>query len=265
MGGGYYGDGLVFGFPSNLIYLFVKEIKIDSMKNIIIIPTYNEKNNIVLLTFNIFALMPDVSVVVVDDNSPDGTSQAVVEMQTRYPRLSLILREKKEGLGKAYIHAFKNILAQGSVNIIITMDADLSHDPKYLSEMIGKTNEFDVVIGSRYVRGGGTEGWELWRKILSRWANFYCKLITRMPIHDFTAGFQVIKADSLRKIDFSKIDMSGYAFLMELKYLLWKSGAKFTEVPIVFKNRIGGESKISNHIIKEGILAPWKMILKKRT
>lgn len=233
------------------------------MKDVIIVPTYNEKDNIIRLIFNIFSLMPDISVVVVDDNSPDSTGQAVVEMQTLYPRLSLISREKKEGLGKAYIHAFKNVLSQEDIGIIITMDADLSHDPKYLPEMLEKISKFDVVVGSRYVRSGSTEGWELWRKILSRWGNLYCKAITKMPIYDFTAGFQVIKADSLRKIDFSKMDMSGYAFLMELKYLLWKSGAKFTEVPIIFKNRIGGESKISNHIISEGILAPWKMILKK--
>lgn len=235
------------------------------MKNVIIIPTYNEKNNIVRLVFTIFNLMPDISIVVVDDDSPDGTGHVVAEMQARYPRLSLISREKKEGLGRAYTHAFKNILTQGDADIIITMDADLSHDPKYLPEMLKKIGEFDMVIGSRYVRGGGTEGWELWRKILSRWGNLYCKVITGMPIYDFTAGFQVIKADFLRKIDFSKIDMSGYAFLMELKYLLWKFGAKFAEVPIIFKNRVGGESKISNHIIKEGILAPWKMIFKKQT
>jgi len=139
------------------------------------------------------------------------------------------------------------------------MDADFSHDPKYLVEMFKKSKEYSVVVGSRYVLGGKTVGWELWRRILSFCGNFYCRTITGMPVKDCTGGFNIIHTDLLRKIDFSKMDMSGYAFIMEIKYLLYRAGGTFFEVPITFVNRVGGESKISSHIISEGIIAPWKI------
>ena len=129
--------------------------------------------------------------------------------------------------------------------------------------MLKKSEMFSVVIGSRYVSGGGTVGWEPWRRILSLGGNFYCRNITGLPVMDCTGGFNVIRADLLRKLDFSKMDMSGYAFIMELKYLLHKAGGKFFEVPITFVNRTGGESKISSHIISEGIVAPWKIRFQK--
>ena len=142
------------------------------------------------------------------------------------------------------------------------MDADFSHDPKYLEQMIKVSRVSNVVIGSRYVKEGKTEGWEFWRVMLSFFGNRYCKFVTGMPVYDCTAGFNVIDTRILKKLDFSSFDLSGYAFIMELKYLLWKAGATFKEIPITFKNRTGGESKISGHIISEGLLAPWKMILK---
>lgn len=233
------------------------------MNNIIIIPTYNEKENILSLVPMIFEVVPDVSVVIADDNSPDGTSDAVRDLQRRYPRLSLISREVKNGLGRAYTNAFSIVLKDNTVKNIVMMDADLSHDPKYLKEMLSKSEEYSVVIGSRYILGGQTVGWELWRRVLSFLGNLYCRTITGMPIKDCTGGFNVIRAELLRKIQFEKMDMSGYAFIMQIKYLLYKAGGTFFEVPITFKNRARGETKISGHIISEGIIAPWKIKLTK--
>ncbi len=232
-------------------------------KTAIIVPTYNEKENIARLLSEIFILVPDTSVFVVDDNSPDGTAAVVDDLLTKLPNLRLIKRQKKEGLGKAYLYAFDQILKNYDFETIITMDADFSHRPAYLPKMIELRRDFDLVIGSRYVKGGRTIGWELWRKALSYGGNLYCRLILRTPIHDNTSGFLAIKATMLRQLDFSKLDLSGYAFTIGLKHLLLKAGAKFTELPIVFQNRTGGESKISNHIIREGLASPWKMILKK--
>lgn len=232
------------------------------MKDVIVIPTYNEKENISVLIPLIFKTLPDVEVVVADDNSPDGTGKTVLDLKFKYPKVSLISRPKKAGLGKAYTDSFKEILKDSNVRSIVMMDADLSHDPKYLVEMLKKSKDFLVVVGSRYTIGGGTVGWELWRRVLSFCGNLYCRVITGIPIKDCTGGFNVINANLLRKIDFSKMDMSGYAFIMELKYLLYKAGGTFFEVPIVFVDRIKGESKISTQIVHEGILAPWKMVLK---
>ncbi|KND49433.1 MAG: dolichol-phosphate mannosyltransferase [Parcubacteria bacterium C7867-003] len=231
------------------------------MNNIIIIPTYNERENILSLVPMIFENVPDVSIVVADDNSPDGTGDAVKDLQRKYPRLDLISREVKNGLGRAYTNAFSVVLKDKSVKNIVMMDADLSHDPKYLKEMLSKSEDYSVVIGSRYVPGGQTVGWELWRRVLSFLGNLYCRTITGMPIKDCTGGFNIIRAELLRKVSFEKIDMSGYAFIMQIKYLLYKAGGTFFEVPITFKNRARGETKISSHIISEGIIAPWKIKL----
>lgn len=229
------------------------------MEDLIVIPTYNEKDNIEGIVSAIFKIAPGIKILVVDDNSPDKTSEVVKSLQSEYPNLSLFERPRKEGLGRAYLDAFRLILKDNLAEHIIMMDADFSHDPKYLPEMLETAKNFDVVIGSRYVRGGGTVGWEAWRRFLSKFGNLYSRMVTGMPIFDCTGGFNLIKTDFLRKIDLSSVAMSGYAFQIELKYLLWRTGARFKEIPIIFKNRLNGESKISNHIIREGILAPWKI------
>lgn len=233
------------------------------MKNVIITPTYNEKENIKVLIPLIFDLIPDIYVVVADDNSPDGTAGVVLELQKKYSNLSLISQTEKKGLGKAYTNAFSKVLEDKNVDVVIMMDADLSLQPKYLPEMIRKSGTYKVVTGSRYVKGSRIVGWKLWRRILSLFGNFYCRVLLPIPICDYTCGFNVIRADILRKIDFSKMDMSGYAFIIELKYMLYNAGATFFEVPIVFVERTGGQSKIANHIISEGVFAPWKMLFRK--
>lgn len=229
----------------------------------ILIPTYNEKENITKIVPRVFEFTPNVSVMVIDDNSPDGTAEIVETMQQKYPNLSLYKRTKKEGLGRAYMDAFQKVLKEKpDTKFICTMDADLSHDPRYLPDMFAATKKNDYIIGSRYVPGGSVVGWEFYRKMLSYLGNHYVRLVTHIPTHDCTSGFACINADILRKMDFTDFDTSGYAFLMYLKYKAWKNGANMYEVPICFKNRITGESKITMNIIQEGLLLPWRLIKK---
>ncbi|MBI2096568.1 MAG: polyprenol monophosphomannose synthase [Candidatus Sungbacteria bacterium] len=229
-------------------------------KDLIILPTYNERANIGTLIHAIFAVVPHVSILVVDDNSPDGTGALVEALKQKFPCLYLLTRERKEGLGRAYTHAFREIAQHNELETVVTMDADFSHHPDYLPLLLESCRKGYVTTGSRYVPGGKIAGWELWRRILSAGANIYIQIITRLPVHDATSGFNAIPASLLKKIDLTVFDASGYAFLIELKYLLWKQGGLFHEIPITFHNRTGGESKISGHIIHEGILAPWKII-----
>lgn len=232
--------------------------------NIIVIPTYNEKENISLLLKKIWALVPDTCVMVVDDNSPDGTAETVKKLKGQYPNLLLLQRAGKEGLGKAYIAAFQDILNNRQFSTVTMMDADLSHDPKFLPEMLKLSENFDLVIGSRYIRGGGvTKKWELWRRFLSAAGNWYLRIIFwRYPVHDWTTGYNVIKTSALKKINFKLLSPKGYAFISSLKYCLLKSGASVKESPIFFEERNGGESKMTSSIIREGIIAPWKIIIR---
>lgn len=233
------------------------------MKHIILLPTYNESENVERIISRIFEVNPEVFVKVIDDNSPDGTAKIVNGLMSKYPKLSILSRKGKEGLGKAYANGFREVIKSGDFSHVFMMDADMSHDPKYLSEMIDKSKNHDLVIGSRYVRGGKTVGWETWRKMLSFFGNLYARTVTRLPINDMTGGFNCINLDTLKLVDLDTVGSSGYAFIMELKHSLVKKGASVKEVPITFVNRYGGESKISNNIISEGIIAPWRMIWKK--
>ncbi|PIV50749.1 dolichyl-phosphate beta-D-mannosyltransferase [Candidatus Falkowbacteria bacterium CG_4_8_14_3_um_filter_36_11] len=178
--------------------------------------------------------------------------------------LSILERKKKTGLGDAYKKAIKEAIKNKDLRSIITMDADGSHSPQYLGEMLDNINNYDVVIGSRYIKGGGVENWEVWRRNLSKFGNLYANALTGIKISDLTSGFVCYKRDILEKVDFSKIDSSGYAYQIEMKYYLVNNlKVKYKEVPIIFKNRREGESKISNQIITEGIVAPLKLFIKK--
>ena len=231
------------------------------MHTTIVIPTYNEARNIGELLSQIRKIAPGGGILVAGDNSPDDTGKIVKTIAASDSRVRLFARAGKEGLGAAYIASFKKILADGNTDVVVMMDADLSHDPKCLPAMLAhlEHGEVDVVVGSRYINGGSTEGWELWRRVLSRLGNYYCHYLTGLPSKDCTGGFNAMRTKFLRAVDFSRIDTVGYAFIMELKFALWQAGARFVEVPIVFKNRRFGKSKISGHIVGEGMWAPLKM------
>ena len=225
-------------------------------KGLVVTPTYNERDNITKLLQQILALPKQLDVLVIDDNSPDGTAQIVKNLQKNNPRVKLLERPGKLGLGTAYIQGFKLAL-NSSYDFIVTTDADFSHDPKYIPELIKNLDEYDLVIGSRYTPGGGIKNWPLKRRFLSRMGNLYAKFILNTPVNDNTAGFMAIRSDLLKKINLDEIRGQGYAFLMELKYRCLRHNAKIKEIPIIFVERIFGKSKISSNIIKEGLLMPW--------
>jgi dolichol-phosphate mannosyltransferase len=222
-------------------------------KALVIIPTYNEVENIKIVvekglkdkTFDI---------LVVDDSSPDGTADLVLELIKTYTdRLFLLQRPLKEGLGKAYIQGFKWALEK-QYDFIFEMDADLSHDPKELSNMLTYLNsDYDLVIGSRYVQGINVVNWPLSRILLSYFASLYVRWITIMPIRDPTAGFVGYTRAVLEQLDFNKIQFVGYAFQIEMKFKIWKKGYKYKEHPIIFTNRVRGVSKMNGRIIWEAL------------
>jgi dolichol-phosphate mannosyltransferase len=230
------------------------------MKTCIIVPTYNEKENIASFIGAVYGAMKgNITVCVVDDNSPDGTAKEVEALKPLFPSLILINRPGKQGLGKAYVHGFKEMLARNEFDVLMMIDADFSEHPIYIPKLLEKLSSADVAVGSRYAPGARTVGWSLWRLALSKWASFYARTITGMPLYDLTMGFAAIKVEILKKIDLDAIPSSGYAFIMELKDAFRRAGARFAEVPITFTERVSGESKISGHIIREGIIAPWNI------
>ena len=231
---------------------------------LVLIPTYNERENIDLLLPAIFSLLPDINVMVIDDASPDGTGERVTALSRRYPNLRLHSRKTKEGLGKAYADAFGKVLKETDFRSVITMDADGSHDARYLPALLSGLAVADVVVGSRYTSGGGVASWEKWRRLLSRGGNLYARLLTGLPIKDLTAGFICMDKETLARITLSDSEASGYAFLIDLKFrLVHQGGARIAEVPIVFGGRRHGESKISGQIIAEGLRVPLRLLARR--
>lgn len=227
--------------------------------NIILIPTYNEKDNVRILIPQIFSFCPDVKVIVVDDSSPDGTGEEIKKMSLSFPNLTLMSRSKKDGLGKAYKDAILYCLKNENFEKLATMDADGSHDPKYLPILFEKAETYDFVIGSRYVKDGGVRNWSILRRLLSRFGNYYARFITGIKIEDFTAGFIVVKKNILKKINFDGMMASGYSYQIEFKFRCLTSGRNVTyaEIPIVFTERRQGRSKMSWSIIFEALKIPW--------
>lgn len=234
-------------------------------KGVVIIPTYNEIENIESVVRAVFSQTTPFHVLIVDDNSPDGTAEKVLELQNDFPQqLHLERRAKKAGLGTAYVHGFKWALAN-EFEYIFEMDADFSHNPSDLEKLYAACREggADMSIGSRYVTGVNVVNWPLSRVLLSYFASVYVNLITGMKIHDTTAGFVCYKRTVLEAIDLDKIKFIGYAFQIEMKYRAFVKKIKITEVPIIFTDRTKGQSKMSNAIIKEAIFGVISLRIQK--
>jgi dolichol-phosphate mannosyltransferase len=229
------------------------------MKAIVIIPTYNERSNIEKLIKEIFAIIPGIQILVVDDNSPDGTGELVEHLSQVYKTLHIIHRSGKLGLASAYKEGFAWALGR-NFDYIFQMDADLSHRPSDMVEMLEKAkSSADLVIGSRYKNELRVEGWSIFRIGLSYLANFYARAILGTKIYDMTSGFRCFRMETLRKIDFSKICSEGYAFQIEMAYLCWKKKYRIDECPIVFIERASGRSKLNMKIIFEAFLTVLRM------
>ena len=211
---------------------------------LVVIPTYDEADHVAPLARRVLAALPNAQVLFVDDASPDGTGDRVRDLGRSDPRIRLLPRLRKMGLGTAYLAGFRIALDEGFERVV-TMDADLSHDPAHLPEMIAATERCDLVLGSRYVPGGGIENWGLHRRLLSRAANAFARRLLRLPVHDGTSGFRAYRADALRALPLDTIRSSGYSFLEEITFLAARRGLSLGEVPIVFCDREGGRSKIS--------------------
>ncbi|MCF7907370.1 MAG: polyprenol monophosphomannose synthase [Candidatus Omnitrophica bacterium] len=222
-------------------------------KIIAIIPTYNEAGNILPLLGKLFSLASNISVLIVDDSSPDGTSQIVIKLQREYPKLHLITRACRQGLGSAYIEGFKYALKKG-YDIIIQMDADLSHAPREVLKMIALIERYDLVIGSRYIKGGGVYDWSYPRVLLSRWANIFSKILLRTQVYDLTSGFKCLRKNVLEEIDFQTISSRGYAFQIEMVFRALRKGFKVIEHPIIFQGRRYDKSKMSLPIVIEAFI-----------
>ena len=226
------------------------------MKTLVVVPTYNESENIQALVPAILAKDLGVDILVVDDNSPDGTGNIVREMQTRIPQLNLLSRPGKQGLGKAYIAGFRWGIDKG-YEAIVEMDADFSHRPEDLGPLLKTLQNNDFAVGSRYVEGGRTVNWGLIRKIISRGGSLYSRMILGFPLNDWTGGFNAWKKEVLHGIDLSSVQSNGYSFQIELKYKALKKGFKGAESPIVFEDRRVGQSKMSLKIVLEAFYRVW--------
>jgi dolichol-phosphate mannosyltransferase len=228
------------------------------MNTLIISPTYNEKKNIVSLIESVFSVNQDYHILIIDDNSPDGTANLVKELQLKYNNLFLEERPGKAGLGTAYKYGFNWALHRDYDNIV-QMDADLSHNPKEITEMVGLLNNYDLVIGSRYIDGVSVVHWPIKRLILSYGANVYARFVTGLPIKDSTGGFKAWKREVLNSIDIDAVKSQGYSFQIEMNWRAWQRKFNIIEHPIVFTDRTVGESKMSKKIMFEAIIVIWRM------
>jgi len=228
------------------------------MKTLIISPTYNEVKNIQSLVEQIFKLDPSYHLLIIDDNSPDGTAEKVKELKSLFDNLHLEERPKKAGLGTAYKFGFNWALKNG-YDAVVQMDADLSHDPNDVPRLISQLKHHDLIIGSRYVEGVSVVNWPIRRLILSYGANIYSSFITGMPINDGTGGFKAWSSSILQRIELKKVKSQGYSFQIEMNFRAWRLGARIKEEPIIFVDRTIGESKMSKTIMYEAIWMVWRL------
>lgn len=230
-------------------------------KTLVVIPTFNEAENITRLIPRVLEQDPLIDVLVVDDGSPDGTGTLVRDLTRSNPRVHLIERAGKQGLGTAYVAGFKYALAHGYANVF-EMDADFSHNPKEIPRFLDRLRDNDLVVGSRYANGVRVLNWPMQRLLLSYSANMYTRLITGLPLSDATGGFKCFRVEVLRAIDLDRIKSNGYAFQIEMSYKAWKKGFRLVETPIVFLDRRSGISKMSRSIIWEAFFMLWSLRLR---
>ncbi|HYJ12540.1 MAG TPA: polyprenol monophosphomannose synthase [Thermomicrobiales bacterium] len=235
---------------------------VDTQPVMVVIPTYNERENITGMVRELLALGDRYQVLVVDDSSPDGTADLVRALMLEYPgRVDLLLRTSKEGIGRAYIAGFNRALAFGNL-LIAQMDADHSHQPADLARLVERAASADLVLASRYTRGGQTVGWPWHRKLISRIGGIYAGVILGVPIRDLTGGFKVWHADVLRSIELESIHSDGYCFQIETTYRALRQKATYAQVPITFTDRVAGKSKLSRRVVFEAIFIPWNLRLR---
>jgi dolichol-phosphate mannosyltransferase len=232
-------------------------------KTLIILPTYNEKENIEAIAAAIFEQLPGANILIIDDGSPDGTGVIADAMAASDGRVRALHRPSKMGLGTAYIFGFAQALEWG-YDYIFEMDSDFSHDPKYLPQMVKALDTADLVLGSRYVTGGGTENWGLMRRFISKGGNVYANMILHTKIRDLTGGFKGFRASTIRAVDFTSIQAKGYAFQIETTYRVLRKVLTVVEVPIVFVDRRLGQSKMNKGIFMEALFGVIRMRLRKR-
>jgi len=225
-------------------------------KILIITPTYNERENLQRLTTEVHRIVPEAHMLIVDDNSPDGTGDLADGLAASDSRISVLHREGKLGLGTAYVSGFKYALEHG-YDLVFEMDADFSHRPEHLPEFLEAIQNADVVLGCRYMEGGGTEDWGLMRRMLSRGGNLYARTLLSLPFQDLTGGFKCFRREVLEKIDLDRIESEGYAFQIELTYRAHRAGFRIAETPIIFPDRTLGHSKMSRKIIAEALVRVW--------
>ena len=230
-------------------------------RSLIIIPTYNELDNVQRLIPDVLNKYKNVDVLVVDDNSPDGTGDFIENLGKTMEGVKLLRRPAKMGLGTAYIDGFKFALNE-NYSYIFEMDADFSHDPKEIKNFLKAIKDKDLVLGSRYISGVNVVNWPMSRLLLSYFANMYTRIITGLPVRDATGGFKCFRKEVLGSIDFNKIKSNGYAFQIEMTYKAWKKGFKIGEIPITFVDRVKGKSKMSKKIVREAITMVWKLRFK---
>lgn len=220
------------------------------MKTLVVIPTYDERDNVAAMTEALFAVDSSLEILFVDDNSPDGTGDVIEGLIKNDSRIHCLHREKKEGLAKAYLAGFKRAIELGA-DKIVQMDCDFSHDPKDVTRLVAE--DADLVIGSRYVKGGATPGWPFKRRLISRMGGIFIRTVTGMPLKDPTGGFKCWKVSALKAMEYDTIESAGYSFQLEMNHRAWKTGLKISEIPIIFTDRVKGYSKISAGIAVESI------------
>ncbi len=227
---------------------------------LVIVPTYNERDNVLPLISAIFTVLPAAHVLLVDDSSPDGTADLAEEHFSNHPGFCLLRRTGARGLGRSYVDGYQYAVAQG-YGSVIQMDADFSHDPVYLPALVEAAETADVVIGSRYCKGGGVRNWPISRWILSQFANGYIRTIMGLPVHDATSGYRCYSLRALQRLVLSSIVSEGYSFTVEMTWRARQAQLRMVETPIIFTDRRHGQSKMSSHVILESMILPWRMRL----